>query len=161
MLDVGWTDAMLCVVHGGAVVYERRIAEAGLCHLFANVTTRLGMAADAAEAVLMSSVDSEDRRQGALAQELRGPFVEYLEVVASELHRSLAYMAHRYQSWQFKRLSISGDGSNITGLREKLTDALQVAVSTGPQPTSIDPALLIAAGAARFSISGTSMKEAA
>jgi hypothetical protein len=76
-----------------------------------------------------------------------------------EVARSLAYMAHRYQSWHFNRLALSGDGANLPGLRERLTTELQVQVSVGCEGSGIAPALLLASGAAKHA--GTLAREAA
>jgi Tfp pilus assembly PilM family ATPase len=160
MLDVGWTDAMLCVVHQGAVVYERNIEEAGLRRLVEGVATKIGLPPETAEAVLMADPSDHDgKSQSSLAQEMRGPVTEYLESVAQEVRRSLAYMGHRYQAWQFKHLSLSGDGATLSGLREKLAESMQVTVSSGVEAVP-DPSLLVAAGSARHG-THASRKEAA
>ncbi|HYE62595.1 MAG TPA: pilus assembly protein PilM [Phycisphaerales bacterium] len=151
MLDIGWSGAMLCVMHAGVVVYERTIDEGGLQQLIEPAAKRLDIQREAVESLLLArGADST------LSAEVRGPVTEYLDVLTSEVQRSLAYMAHRYLGWQFRTLGVSGEGAALLGLRERLTAALGIEVTAPPAPASHT----LAAGASRFNASAA-RKEAA
>ena len=162
MLELGWSGALLCVVHAGVVVYERFIEDAAVSGLVESAAERLGVAKEAVEAVMVPDPGAATLHQDSpLWAELRGIVAEHLETTAQEVGRSLAYMAHRYQSWQFRRLALSGDGAHLPGLSERLAAELQVQVSVGTEGVSTPASLLLASGAARYDAGAVRGKEAA
>lgn len=160
MLDLGWSGALLCVVHAGVVVYERFIEDAAVSGLVDAAAERLGVPAEAIEAVMTPDPGARNSHEDSpLWAELRGIVGEHLETTAQEVARSLAYMAHRYQSWHFNRLALSGDGACLPGLSERLAAELQVQVTVGCEGSGVAPALLLASGAAMHA--GLRAREAA
>ncbi len=162
MLELGWSGALLCVMHAGVVVYERFIVDAAVSALVENAAERLSVPREAIEAVVVPDPASGAMYQDSpLWEELRGLVAEHLEATAEEVGRSLAYMANRYHSWQFRRLALSGDGAHLPGLSERLASELQVQVSVGADGCSTPASLLMAWGAARYDAAGAQRKEAA
>jgi Tfp pilus assembly PilM family ATPase len=158
MLDIGWSGGMLCVMHSGLVVYERTIDEAGLRTVIGPLATRFGIPSEAVEQLMLASAGGEAGQDHPLASELRGPTNEYLDRVATEVQRSLAYMAHRHPQWRLHTLGFTGDGACLSGLREKLASVLGASVSA---PAGVGVPFAMAAGASAFGSYSASQKGAA
>jgi Tfp pilus assembly PilM family ATPase len=126
--------------------------------LILSAAKRLGIPAPALESLLLQPSSEGSVGEGALSAEVRGPVTEYLETVTSEVQRSLAYMAHRHLSWQFRTIGISGEGAALAGLRERLVAMLGVEVVT---PEGVPAAHAVAAGASRFGSERMGRREAA
>jgi Tfp pilus assembly PilM family ATPase len=138
VLDVGWNTTLLVAVFcgpasagRGVVVYERSIMESGLRRVFESLQSRLGLDPGAVEVLLdtddPASQDAADPRS-ALRREARVCVGEYLEAIAPEVQRSLAYLAHRYQGWAPGRLLLTGDGAEL-GIGEDIQARVAAAVS--------------------------------
>jgi Tfp pilus assembly PilM family ATPase len=158
MLDLGWAGGMLCVLHAGLVVYERTMEDAGLRTIIGPLSARLGIPSEAVEQLLLASAGGEGGQDHPLVSELRGPINEYLERVAGEVQRSLAYMAHRYSQWQLRTLGLSGDGACLSGIREKLAGVMGVTVSS---PSDVGVPFAMAAGASLFNAAARAKRGAA
>jgi Tfp pilus assembly PilM family ATPase len=147
MLDIGWTGGMLCVMHGGVVVYERTIEEAGLRRLVEPLSVKLGVPVEAAEQLLLTGASGDSVAEHPLASEWRGPLNEYLETVTNEVQRSLVYMAHRHAQWHLRAIGLSGDGACLAGVREKIGGGLGVEIV---EPEGIGAPFAMASGAGAF-----------
>jgi hypothetical protein len=160
---VGWNAALLVMIydgpaHSGIVVYERSVAESGLCRLFASIRERLGLEDAAIETLLSGGNITNDHAEPtgpqsvppALVSEAQACLAEYLDTLVPEVQRSLSYVTHRYQGWSFADLLVTGDGADLAvghKLREKLAAALGPHIRVAPIGPALPVSFLAAAGA--------------
>jgi Tfp pilus assembly PilM family ATPase len=149
MLEMGWDGALVCVGHQGVVVYERMVEEGSLRRLLEGVSARLKIPLEAAEGLVLGPAMTAE---SPLASELRAPVSDFLDALARELQRSIAYVAHRYQATSLRRMTISGDGAGIAGLAGRLHESLGMQIDVGCGRDTIPAPLVAAAGAARHSL---------
>jgi Tfp pilus assembly PilM family ATPase len=126
ILDIGWTAAVLTVVHYGTIVYERTITEGGMAHLLRTATEQFEMDADTANRLIAHVGLERDDQGGALAG-LRGTVVAHLHSLAGELRAPFSYAAHQYPDAAVERLLLVGGGASLIGVADYMASVLGMA----------------------------------
>lgn len=151
ILDIGWDAAVLSLLHRGAIVYQRSLAEAGMGQLHAVVARRLGLEPDVTEflltdAGLTSGDRAEARTTGAdggetetsdqpaldpdLADDARRLVTAHADSLAAELVVSFSYATHQYPDATVGKLLLAGGGAAMAGLADHLAATLGVPTTT-------------------------------
>lgn len=129
ILDLGWSNATVIVIHRGMVAFERSLDDASISTLAASLATALGIDAEHAALALLSFGLNEsawaDTEQQAKGLSVMGGFAETL---VREVRASLAYAAHRYPSTEISTLVCAGSHASMPGLTPKLAHSLGVEV---------------------------------
>ena len=155
---------MLVMLHGGAVVYARPLAEGGMLALYEMLRTRLNLEGEVID-YLISEVGLAGAKSGdegvALPPQARDLLASHLDALVRELTISLSYVTHEYPDAPLARLLLSGTAASVPGLAQHLSDVLGVEarlarpteLASCPPPlleTCASPALLAAMGLAQF-----------
>ena len=134
VLNLGWTAAVLVVVHDGIVVYERALTEHGMNRLHGRLITKLDMDRDVADHLLHElglRCDEPETREGSeLLAVVRSYISNHLDRLIVELKTSLSYASQEYPDRELDRLLVHGDGALVPGLVEQLGDRLDLATRT-------------------------------
>lgn len=158
ILELGWNAALLVVMAGDAIVYDRVMPEAGVERLMAAAKSRVGFDTDTTLLTLsnpgggLSEGQALSAAQSALLSELRGCLTAFLELLVPETEQALAYVSHRHNT-SVGTLSIVGEGAAFPAVLGGLTNALkaELACPTVQGASGIDLSayggeLLVAAG---------------
>lgn len=121
VVELGWEGASVVLAMQGTVVFSRRLELAGMGNLYAVIRDRLGVDAEALDAVLASP----GLPGSALVLDAaRGTLSDFADAVEPEVRRSLAYAAHRYPDAALSDAVLAGEGASLPGVRERLDRAL-------------------------------------
>ncbi len=164
VLNLGWTAAVLVVVHDGIVVYERTLTEHGMNRLHGRLIAKLDMDRDIADHVLneigLRSDEPEAGEGSELLTVVQRYITNHIDRLIAELNTSLSYASQEYPDHELDRLLVHGDGALVPGLVERLGEPLGLATQT-LAPTDIaqcrrsllrlgkSPALITALGLAQ------------
>lgn len=130
LLELGWNNAVLVMLHGGIVVYERAIAEGGIKHLESTLASELRIAPQITQYVLRGPGIRTDAKgapaaaEGAweiapdLLEEVRGVIAAHFDKVSQELLASISYTTHQYPDAPVAKLLLLGGGAMIPGVPE-------------------------------------------
>lgn len=167
VLNLGWTAAVLVVVHDGIVVYERTLTEHGMNRLYGKLIAKLDMDCDVADHVLheigLQSDDSEAGEHSEVLAVVRSYITSHLDRLIGELSTSLSYASQEYPDRELDRLLVHGEGALVPDLVQRLGDQLDLATRT-LVPTDIahcggplaglggSPALITALGLAQHRV---------
>jgi Tfp pilus assembly PilM family ATPase len=145
ILDIGFSAAVLIVLHMGQVCYHRVIAEAGLCRLHRELHERLDLDGDVIDFLLTHSAlrpDSDD------AGEAKPLVMAHFDALIRELRTSLSYVSQQYPDAPIGQVLICGGGGRVAGLSEYLEQSLRVSASA-VKLSDAGPELLTAIGLAQ------------
>lgn len=119
IVDVGWHSSSITVLIGTTPIFDRTLEHASLSHLHASIAKKVG-----AEAVvpLMQPSAWQDAEFLPLHQQVRPCFTAFLDSMATELSRSLTYIAHRMQQAPLGAVLVSGP--EVPGLCERIEKTL-------------------------------------
>jgi len=168
ILDIGWSAATLILLHCGAVIYGRALAEAGLGTLHATLTRRLNLEPDVTEYLLTEVGLSATLPEGPngdaaidLPDDARGLLAAHVDAIVRELLASLSYAARQYPEAPISRLLLVGGGAAIPELGGHISAVLGVDAQT-VLPTEVasydasliglcgSPVMIAATGLAQF-----------
>jgi type IV pilus assembly protein PilM len=133
VLDIGWSGALMVLIHGGVVVYQRTMNEIGLGILARTLRDELKLADDEAEFILRSigaatgdKSQPTEFSQAARVTELVGRFMDGM---LAEIQPAFDYAAHRYAEKPLKNLLLCGGGAGIAGVCDLLSARLSLPAS--------------------------------
>jgi Tfp pilus assembly PilM family ATPase len=167
LLELGWNNAVLVMIHGGVVIYERALAEGGIKHLEDTLAEQLRIAPHVTQYVLSGPGIRNDAAGGTgawevapdLLEEVRGVISAHFDAVSQELLASISYTTHQYPNAPVSRLLLLGGGAMIPGVAEymrMLGFECLIATPLGGESCSPEvarectPSLTTAAGLAQF-----------
>ncbi len=131
VLNLGWTAAVLVVVHDGIVVYERTLTEHGMNRLHGRLIAKLDMDRDVADHLLHEiglRSDAPEAREGSkLLAVVHSYITNHLDRLVAELNTSLSYASQEYPDRELERLLVHGEGALVPRLVERLGDQLGLA----------------------------------
>lgn len=133
VLDAGWDSALLSVVAGGVVVYERSLEACEGSRLHGAMVARAGLPAGLADHVL-AGIASVAEGGAETVAEARQLIEHHIATVAEQLGLSLSYIAHRYPGLPVGAILVAGEAASLPGLVEGLSSRLEA------------PARVVAAG---------------
>lgn len=132
VLEVGAESALLVVLRGGTIVYERLLAEGGTQNTVALLVRKLAVDEQTAEFLLgrvgVDGSDVELADEAELVAEARAVIAESADQLASEVHASAAYAGRRYAE-DMQRLLLIGTGAAVPGLGDRIARRLEVPAS--------------------------------
>lgn len=167
LLDIGEAGALLAVVRGGTVVYDRQMPDCGVGTLRSRLCSALQIEPDVADYVIASlsgpaNPDPAERRQGPPPPAGSSAILdEYIDSITTELRSALDYALHRYPG-AADHILIMGPGAGIAGLAARVGAELSAPART-VRPAELaecpapllgpcgDPALTTALGLAAWS----------
>lgn len=129
LIDLGWNAAILVIIHNGAVVYTRKLAEGGLSRLY-----RSALEASAGET---NVVDHEIWQVG-FASSGRSTLddTDVLDILDShvaglfgEIIQAFSYITHQYPEAVLTDVFLTGGGAMIPGIVERFQ--AEIASTTG------------------------------
>jgi type IV pilus assembly protein PilM len=125
ILDIGWTSALLALVHGQTLVYQRAMAESGLGTLRDAIADRLDVTHEVAGHLLDSTMVNDPEEQpdspDGPRQDTLAILASHLDAMVEELRVSLSYASHRYPASPVSQLLLTGGGASLAGLHQKLS----------------------------------------
>ena len=130
LLDIGWSGALLVMLHHGTVIYERLLNEGAVKNLIAAMETELKISSSLAHHVLSQcglSVKPPIEARGVpkisleLQNEVRVVAEAHFEVVSQELLESVSYTSHQYPDAPASRLLLMGGGAMIPGIADHMS----------------------------------------
>ena len=133
IMEIGSESALLVVMRGQTIVYERALAEGGLNTITAQLVKKLAVDEQTAEYLLRevgvngSPSDLEDEAE--LLGEARAIVCERADELASEARASAAYAGRRYAE-NMTRLLLTGEGAALPGLAERLAKRVEADTTT-------------------------------
>ena len=131
VLNLGWTAAVLVVVHDGIVVYERTLTEHGMNRLYGKLIAKLDMDFDVADHLLheigLRSEEPETGEGSELMAVVRSYITNHLDRLIAELNTSLSYASQEYADRELDRLLVHGEGALVPRLVERLGEQLDLA----------------------------------
>ncbi len=131
ILNLGWTAAVLVVVHDGVVVYERTLTEHGMNRLHGRLIAKLDMDNEVADHLLHEiglRADAAGAEEGSeLLAVVRSYITNHLDRLIAELNTSLSYAGQEYPDRELDRLLVHGEGAMVPKLVERLGEQLGLA----------------------------------
>lgn len=121
VVDFGWDTALLAVVGGGVVVYERTLEACELKRLHGALVTRAGLPAALVDHMLAGM----DVGGAEGSPEARPVLQHFMQSVADQVGLSLSYTAHRYPGQPIGVILMAGEGAAIRGLGDGLSASLE------------------------------------
>jgi len=151
ILDLGWSAAMLVVLHGGAIVFSRSLPDSGIRPLHESLRDRLHLDGDVCDFLLndmgldnSAAPRANDQSTIDLPPEARDLLKTHVDALAQELTASLSYASQEYPDTPPTGLLLSGSNGQMPGLAELLSAVLglDVRVLAPSQLVESRPALL-------------------
>ncbi len=130
VLKLGWSSGLLLLLHGGVVVYQRDLPEAGLGRLHKAMVEQLGLDAEMADYVMESVGFASDEEDWKARGDLVSKLATHFRAAAEEVQVSLSYAAHQYPTSGVEQLLLVGAGAGIPGLSEHMAASLSAEVET-------------------------------
>jgi Tfp pilus assembly PilM family ATPase len=144
ILDMGWSAAVLTLIHRGAIVYGRSLADGGIGQLHATLTSKLKLEADIADYVINDVGVGSAQAEGEAARprliepppdldlpdDARALLMTHVESIGQELQASFSYAAQQYPDVAVSKLLLVGGGAAMPGLFEFLSGALRIETRT-------------------------------
>lgn len=122
LLDLGASAATFMIFGGGQPLFERRVADAGLTRMHAELAGSVGSDAEAASRLLsMLGGEGGDEALSDARDAARRVIRGFASTVVAELRTTLAYVAHRDPEVALERVMLTGGGSGLPGLPEELS----------------------------------------
>ena len=166
IVDVGWSGAMLSLMHQGVVIYGRTLAEGGIAKLYQTLGSRLELEPDVIDYLLAES-GMANTGAPAAGQQRKGPvdaaglIAAHFDAAVRDIQVSLRYAQHQYPGTTVSRLILVGGGACIRGVASHFGGVLGIetrtaapadvaACSPGVAAAAQSPALMLATGLARF-----------
>jgi len=153
IVEVGWDRSRVLVVGGGAVLYERELAECGLSRACAQAASEIMSDAQIAEAAIFR-IGAEGGGGGVLAPTVRTGVTRLGETIGGELGVSISYAVRNYGLAASGRIVCAGEGAAIPGLCAVIGEGGGMPAGVWAAPgdaTGMSPAMAVAWGlAARF-----------
>ena len=129
LLEIGWNAALLVILHGGVVIYERTLAESGLSVLEGEIQSSLKLEPEVTQFALFHSgllplvLDEAVFKEAAsvpaeLRGEVRGVASAHFERIIQELTQSISYTTGQYPDAAVSRLLLMGGGAMIPGIAD-------------------------------------------
>jgi len=147
ILDIGWTGAVLVLIRGSAVAYERRIPDLALSKIHEDLEEEMELSFQEA---LTALFDSSGERPPAVT-ELLG---DYFNLIAQELTKTFSYARHQYPESPVERVILAGGGADFPDAAKQLeahcgVETVRVAWS-GANKAVEAPAMASAFGLSQF-----------
>lgn len=133
VLDIGWTAPRLVLVYDGVVIYERKLAKSALGDWVCELAKRLGIETREAEAALFGQAEHKDHAQAA-----SDACERYAANLAEEMKIPLSYVMNQYPDGTAEQLLLVGGGSRMSGLTDRLAEAMAWPVRTATLPELVD-----------------------
>lgn len=163
ILNIGWGFADLAIVQDETVIFERTLVETNLNQLHMSLMAKYGLDAPVIDQLIAeigcqpNEGENAKTSQTELAAALRRQIADYVDRLSSELSASISYATQEYDREPVTRLLITGEGSVIPGIAERLSGELKLKVQvvrpldvvSGSEQTVIDcnePSMLTAVG---------------
>jgi Tfp pilus assembly PilM family ATPase len=126
VVDAGWDSALLSVVAGGVVIFERSLEACELRRLHSGLVAREGLPGPLADRLIAG--EAELAETGHADTAAKGLIDHYFQTLGEQLGLSLAYIAHRYPGRSIGRILVVGEGSAMRGLSDRLSAAVEAPV---------------------------------
>src|SRR5262245_47079654 len=133
LLNIGWNAALMVLVHGGAVVYQRLLEESGMGIVLRAIRDEFKLSDEEAEFVLKNAAAAQGQAQSstplAQAQRISELVGHYVEAMLAEIQPAFDYASHRYAEKPLKNLLVCGGASGMGGICEQLSRRVSLATS--------------------------------
>lgn len=130
VLEIGASAGVLVLILDGVVIYERRLAEAGISRLLTTLEEGLGGGRETADyAIREVGLTPGPERGEDRFGEARGLIARHTEAALAEVRRTLAYASHQYAGAAVEALLLCGGGAQIPGLCEYLAARVETTVN--------------------------------
>jgi len=162
ILDLGWDQADLVLLHQGVVVYERKLTKCGIDGIAAQAGEELKLEPAEVEKFIRQvglTRQSADVSPGTIGA-VNKAVADYCQTLGDEMRIPLSYLANQYPDAPPETLFLIGGGGRIPGLEQHLDSMLDfsvraVRVSDLAQCGSevdeqFGPSLVLAAGLGQF-----------
>jgi Tfp pilus assembly PilM family ATPase len=135
ILDLGWAQSGVVVVHQGVVVYQRPLSDSGISPLFQRLSKELDLGDDVAEHALCDQGLAEQPTQsdgnGTHLAEARDAIIDHFSSLFREVQAAAAYVSHQYGSGAAHsnsqtQLLLTGGGAAMPRLPEYCTEVLSI-----------------------------------
>jgi len=121
VLDIGASATNATVLVGRTPIFDRRVPDAGLGVLFAQVADAFELENDDVSRIIeLYGCTGDEHAPG--APEIASMVRAHADLVVRELQTSLAYVAHRYPDLVVAEAVVIGGGASIPGMVERLTE---------------------------------------
>jgi Tfp pilus assembly PilM family ATPase len=152
VLDIGWNAALMVLMHGNVLVYQRVLPESGVGIVLRAIRDEFHLADDEAEYILRHVGTGELTIQATAdvgqAKRIADLVHRYVDAMLSEIQPALDYASHRYAEKPLSSVQLCGGGASIAGLSELLSRRLAI-------PTNLlCPASLVECPAPLMSLCG-------
>lgn len=149
ILEIDWSSTTLVLIHGGAPVYERRLADGCLNVMIDGLQRRLGLDDDVSRCLIHDMGIADATADHAVARQAQGLLSAHIDALAAEVAASLAYEIDRYPTTQPGTIWLCGVGASTPGVAARLSQILRIeARSLSATGLVSDPDLAVATGLA-------------
>lgn len=165
ILNIGWGFADMAIVQDETVIFERTLVETNLNQLHMSLMAKYKLEADVIDHLIAEIGCKANKKEETklsnteLSSAIRDKITQYVDCLSSELSASISYATQEYNRTSVKRLLITGEGSTIPGIDERLSSEVKLKVQvvrpfdvvSGSDQTVIDcnePRMLLAVGLA-------------
>ena len=134
ILNVGWGIAEMVIVQEETVIFERTLVESNLNQLHMSLVAKYALEAPVIDQLIAEigcqSNEGENTKttQTELVVALRNQIADYVDRLSCELSASISYATQEYDRKPVTRLLITGEGSEIPGIDERLSCELKLKV---------------------------------
>ena len=128
VLQLGWGTGLLLLLHGGVVVYQRDLPEAGVGRLHDAMTGQIGLDEEMADHVLEAVGFGSGGDDWSVRADLVSRMTSHFRAVVEEVRVSLSYAAHQYPDSSVEQLLLVGEGASLPGLDGHVASLLDVDV---------------------------------
>ena len=165
IINIGWGFAEMVIVQNEIVIFERTLVETNLNQLHMSLMAKYALEAPVIDQLIaeigcqLNEGENAETTQTDLAVALRKQIADYVDGLSSELSSSISYATQEYDRKPVTRLLITGEGSVIPGIDQRMSCEMKLKVQIvrpldvvgGSEQTVIDcnkPSMLTAVGLA-------------
>ncbi|MDX2146473.1 MAG: pilus assembly protein PilM [Planctomycetota bacterium] len=134
---LGWNQASILIYAKGTIVYERAVDELRALPVHVALSERLELDPELVMHAMEHIGLVGDGRRDSLPHEAVAILREHVDAIASELHASFSYVAHRYNDEDLGRVLLAGPHASIPGLASTIAERL------GAECDLLTPAMLV------------------
>lgn len=131
VLQLEWSSALVVLLYGDVVVYQRTLTEAGTGRLHAALTESLGLDGEVAEYAIEGvglASDQEPSGDWQLRTDVHSKVSSHFRRVVEELKVSLSYAVHQYPDAAVDALLLTGEAAAVPDLTEFMSSLVSAKV---------------------------------
>jgi len=131
IMELGWNDVRLVVIHESLVAYDRTLESAGIEDLVQVLAAKTRLDAEGAEALLGEVVMDPEAANSETSKRLRDPATRvqlHFDGIGDELTAPLGYLENLYPHATAGQVLLTGPGASIKGLAQYMAARLDMPV---------------------------------